>query len=104
MIGGLQGEFGDLDIKISQNISIVGRTYLKASKEHRDTMQYWLRNSPGERCRWIRICLIVEVETPSFPIRICLPDVKHPENVERHPARIPDVKHLGGMVVADFRM
>ena len=28
---------------------------------------------------------------PSFPIRICLPDVKHPEKVARHPDRIPDV-------------
>ena len=40
MIGGLQGDFGDLDIKylkkISQNI---GRTYPKASGEHRGTMQ-----------------------------------------------------------------
>ena len=69
MIGGLQGEFGDLDIKISQNISIVGRTYLKASKEHRDTMQYWLRNSPGKRCQRIRICVTGEVETLSSPIR-----------------------------------
>ena len=44
MIGGLQGEFGDLDIKylkqkylkISQN---VGRTYLEASGEHRSTVK-----------------------------------------------------------------
>ena len=87
--------------KISQNVS---GTYREASGEHHNTVQNWLRNSSGERCRWIRICLIVEVETPSSPIRICLPDVKHPENVERHPARISDVKHLGGMVVVDFWM
>ena len=43
MIGGLQGEFGDLDIKylkqnilkISQNI---GRKYQEASGEHRSTV------------------------------------------------------------------
>ena len=40
MIGGLQREFGDLDIKyLKQNISKVGRTYLEASGEHRSTMQ-----------------------------------------------------------------
>ena len=33
---------------------------------------------------------------PSFPIRICLSDVKHPEKVERHPTKIPDVIHPGG--------
>ena len=56
-----------------------------------------LGNPSGEHYRWIRICLIVEVETPSSLIRICLPDVKHPDDVERHPVRIPDVKHPGGM-------
>ena len=45
----------------------------------------WLQNSPGKRYRRIRICLTEEVETPSFPIRICLPDVKYPEKMERHP-------------------
>ena len=47
MIGELQGEFGDLNIKYlkkkSQNVS------REASGEHRGTMQNWLRNSPGER-------------------------------------------------------
>ena len=87
--------------KISQN---VGRIYREASGEHRGTVQNWLLNSQGKRCRRIWICLIVEVEMPYFPIRICLPDVKHPENVERHPARIPDVIHPGRMMTAEFRM
>ena len=47
MIGGLQGEFGDLDIKyLKQNISKypkisqnVGRTHLEALGEHSGTMQ-----------------------------------------------------------------
>ena len=39
----------------------------------------------------IRICLTGEVEMPSFPILRQAPDVKYPEKVERHPARIPDV-------------
>ena len=59
-------------------------------------MQNWLLNSPGKRYQMIRICLTREVETPSFPIRICLPDVKHPGKLERHPARIPNVIHPGG--------
>ena len=96
MIGGLQGEFGELDIKylkqkylkIFQNVD---RTYREASGEHRGTVQNWLRNSQGKRCRRIWICLIVEVETPSFPIRICLPDVKYLEKVECHLDRIPNV-------------
>ena len=51
----------------------------------------WLRNSPGKCYQRIRICLTEEVETPSFPIQICLPDVKYQEKVVRHPNRIPDV-------------
>ena len=44
MIGGLQGEFGDLDIKyLKQNIpkylKNVGRKYQEASGEHRGTVQ-----------------------------------------------------------------
>ena len=47
MIGGLQGEFGDLDIKyLKQNIS-KGQKYREASGEHRGTMQ-----NPGNlKCR-----------------------------------------------------
>ena len=60
-------------------------------------MQKWLRNSPGKRYWRIRICLTEEVETPSFPIRIYLPDVKYPEKVERHPDRISDVGYPGGI-------
>ena len=43
MIGGLQGEFGDLDIKyLKQKSQNVGRTYREASGEHRGTVQKWL--------------------------------------------------------------
>ena len=56
-------------------------------------MQKWLRNSPGKRYWRIRICLTEEVETPSFPIRIYLPDVKYPEKVERRPDRIAVVRY-----------
>ena len=41
----------------------------------------------------IRICPSGEVETPSFPIRRQVLDVKYPEKVERHPDRIPDVRY-----------
>ena len=51
----------------------------------------WLQNSPGKHYQRIRICLTEEVETPSFPIQICLPYVKYPKKVERHQVRIPDV-------------
>ena len=92
MIGGLQGDFGDLDIKyLKQNIS---KCRSQISRSFRRTPRHcakWLQNSPGKRYQRIRICLTEEVETPSFPIRRQAPDVKYPENVERHPARIPDV-------------
>ena len=92
MIGGLQGDFGDLDIKyLKQNIS---KCRSQISGSFRRTLRHcakWLRNSLGKRYQRIRICLIEEVETPSFPIWICLPDVKHPEKVARHPDRMPDV-------------
>ena len=122
MIGGLQGDFGDLDIKyLKQNISkcrsqISGsfrrtpRHYAKwllysPGKRYRHCAKWlrnspgkryqhyakWLRNSPGKRYQRIRICLTEEVETPSFPIRICLLDVKYPEKVECHLDRIPNV-------------
>ena len=92
MIGGLQGEFRDLDIKyLKQNIL---KCWSHISGSFRRTLRHcakYLRNSPGKRYRWIRICLTEEVEMPSFPIRICLPNVKYSENAERHPDRIPDV-------------
>ena len=98
MIGGLQGDFGDLDIKyLKQNIS---KCRSQISGSFRRTPRHcakWLWNSPGKRYRRIRICLTEEVETPSFPIWICLPDVKHPEKVARHPDRIPDVGYLERM-------
>ena len=57
----------------------------------------WLRNSPGKRYQRIWICLTGEVETLSSPIWRQAPNAKYPENVERHPTRIPNVRHLGGM-------
>ena len=85
MIGGLQGDFGNLDNKyLKQNIpkcrskylemsveisGNVGRKYMEASGEHRGTVQIWLQNSPGERYQMIQICVTGEVETLSSPIR-----------------------------------
>ena len=87
MIGGLQGEFEDLDIKyLNQNISkypklsVADINYLKKniskcrwqiSGSFRRTPRQcakWLRNSPGTRYKRIRICVSGEVETPSSPI------------------------------------
>ena len=132
MIGGLQGEFGDLDIKyLKQNISKywsqisgsfkkrpkknISKCWSRISGSFKRTLRHcakylrnspgkryrhcakWLRNSPSKRYQWIRICLVGEVETPSFPIWICLSDVKYPEKVERHPDRILDVRYLEKM-------
>ena len=84
MIGGLQGEFGDLDIKyLKKNISKC-RSHISGS--FRRTPRHcakWLRNSPGKCYQRIRICLTGEVEMPSSPIRRQAPDVKYPEKVER---------------------
>ena len=96
MIGGLQGDFGDLDIKyLKQNISKC-RSYILGS--FRRTPRHcakWLRNSPGKRYRQIQICLTREVETPSFPIRRQAPDVKYPEKMERHKGDRPRVHGVG---------
>ena len=95
MIGGLQGEFGDLDIKyLKKNISKC-RSHISGS--FRRTPRHcakWLRNSPGKRYQRIRICLTGEVETPSFPIRRQAPDVKYPDKVER---RKGDRLHVHGV-------
>nr|CAN80397.1 hypothetical protein VITISV_003480 [Vitis vinifera] len=84
MIGGLQGDFGDLDIKyLKKNISKC-RSHISGS--FRRTPRHYaksLQNSPGKRYQRIQICLTGEVETPSFPIRRLTPDVKYPEKVER---------------------
>ena len=84
MIGGLQGDFGDLDIKyLKKNIS---KCWSHISESFRRTPRHcakWLRNSPSKRYQRIRICLTGEVETPSSPIRRQAPDVKYPEKVER---------------------
>nr|CAN66139.1 hypothetical protein VITISV_036373 [Vitis vinifera] len=89
--GGLQGEFGDLDIKyLKQNIS---KSRSKISGSFRRTPRHCIlreRNSPGKRYQRIRTCLTGEVETSSFPIRHQVPDVKYPEKVECRPDRIPD--------------
>ena len=83
---------GDFDIKyLKQNIS---KCQSHISGSFRRTPRHcakWLWNSPGKRYQSIRICLTGEVKTPSFPIRRQAPDVKYPEKVERHPARISDV-------------
>nr|CAN61371.1 hypothetical protein VITISV_022932 [Vitis vinifera] len=82
--GGLQGDFGDLDIKyLKKNISKC-RSHISGS--FRRTPRHcakWLRNSPGKRYQRIRICLTGEVETPSSTIRRQAPDVKYLEKVER---------------------
>ena len=82
MIGGLQGENGDLDIKyLKQNIS---KCRSQISGSFRRTPRHyakWLRNSPGKRYQRIRICLIGEVEMPSSLIRRQAPDVKYPDGM-----------------------
>ena len=109
MIGGLQGDFGDLDIKyLKKNISKcrlhksgsfrrTPRHYAKwllysPGKRYRHCAK-WLRNSPGKRYQRIRICLTEEVETSSFPIRRQALDVKYPDKVESRLDRIPDVRY-----------
>ena len=98
MIGGLQGEFGDLDIKyLRKNISKC-RSHISGSfRRNPRHCAKWLRNSPGKRYQRIRICLTEEVETPSSPIRRQARDVKYLEKVELRLDRIPDVRHPGGM-------
>ena len=94
MISGLQGEFGDLDIKyLKQKIS---KCWSHISGSFTRTLRHcakWLRNSPGKCYQRIRICLTGEIETPSFPILRQARDVKYLEKVERRPDRIPDVRY-----------
>ena len=70
MIDGLQGKFGDLDIKyLKQNIS---KCQSQISGSFRRTPRHctkYLWNSPGKRYQMIRICVTGEVETLSSPIR-----------------------------------
>ena len=98
MIGGLQGDFGDLDIKyLKKNISKC-RSHI--SRSFRRTLRHcakWLQNSSGKRYQRIQICLTGEVQTPSSPIRRQAPDVKYPEKVECHPDRISNVGYLEKM-------
>ena len=70
MIGGLQGDFGDLDNKyLKQNIS---RCRSEISGSFGRTPRHCIlwENSPGKRNQKIRICLTREVETSSSPIRM----------------------------------
>ena len=70
MIGGLQGEFGDLDIKyLKQNIS---KCWSQISRSFRRTPRHCIlrENSPGKRYQRIRICLTGEVETSSSLIQM----------------------------------
>ena len=90
MIGGLQGEFGDLNIKyLKKNISKCRSHILGSFRRKSRHCAKWLRNSQGKRYQRIRICLIGEVEMPSFPIRRQAPDVKYLKKVECWPDRIP---------------
>ena len=91
MIGGLQGEFGDLDIKYLKQKIFKCRS--KISGSFRRTPRHCAKNSPGKRYQRIRTCLTGEVETPSSPIRRQAPDVKYPEKVESRPDRILDVRY-----------
>ena len=98
MIGGLQGELGDLDIKyLKQNI-LKSRSEISGS--FRRTPRHCIlrkRNSPGKRYKRIRTCLSREVESSSSLTRQQAPAAKYPEKVERRPDRIPNVRYPGGM-------
>ena len=70
MIGGLQGDFGDIDIKyLKQNISKCRSQISGSFKRKPRHCAKWLRNSSGKRYQQIQICLSEEVEMPSSPIR-----------------------------------
>ena len=82
MIGGLQGEFGDLDTKyLKQNILKCQSQIFGSFRRTPRHCAKWLRNSSGKRCQRIQICLTGEVETPSSPIRRQVPDVKYPDGM-----------------------
>ena len=74
MIGGLQGEFGDLDNKcLKQNIP----KYLKMSvgnirklQENIAALYTEKKTLAGKRYQKVRICLSGEVEASSSPIRL----------------------------------
>ena len=58
MIGGLQGEFGDLDIKyLKQNISKCRSHIWESFRRTPRHCAKWLRNSPDECYQRIRTCL-----------------------------------------------
>ena len=93
MIGGLQGEFGDLDIKyLKQNIS---KSRSEISGSFRRTPRHCIlrENSSGKHYQRIRTCLTGEVETSSSPIQRQASDVKYPEKVEHFPDIISDVRY-----------
>ena len=118
-------------LKISKD---VGRTYREALGEHRNTVQKWLRNSPGKRCRHyakygyetLRVSAISrfryvypeKLKRPPFSSNVRIPDVKYLDGMSAEKnfecetsawnvggSRIPDVRHPGGMsAVVEFRM
>ena len=106
MIGGLQGDFRDLDIKyLKKNISKylkknISKCRLHISGSFGRTPRHCAKNG----CETLRVSAIrwseyvwPEKLKPTFPIRRQAPDVKYPKKVERHPARIPNVGYLEKM-------
>ena len=79
MIGGLQGDFGDLDNKyLKQNIP---KYRWQISGNFRRTLQHcakWLLSHPGRRYQMIRIRPSGEVENASSPIRLLHSGCEHP--------------------------
>ena len=104
MIGGLQGEFGDLDIKyLKKNISKC-RSHISGSFRRKPRhCAKWLRNSPGKRYQRIRLCLTGEVEMPSSPIRRQAPDVKYLDKVELRKGDYLRVQGLGTLPLDDSK-
>ena len=94
MIGGLQGDFGDIDIKyLKQNISKCRSQISGSFKRKPRHCAKWLRNSSGKRYQQIRICLSGEVEMPSSPIRrlIRMWNIRRWWNVTRTEFRMWDI-------------
>ena len=94
MIGGLQGDFGDIDIKyLKQNISKCRSQISGSFKRKPRHCAKWLRNSSGKRYQQIQICLSEEVEMPSSPIRrlIRMWNIRRWWNVTRTEFRMWDI-------------
>ena len=99
MIGGLQGEFGDLDNKyLKQSISKYLNCRSHISGSFRRTPRHcgkYLRNSSGKRCQRIWICCPEKLKRPPLPsdVRRRMRNIR----MECRQRRIPDVRHPGGM-------